>query len=290
MKELKYRAALLTCALIWGCAFVAQSSAMAHVGPLTFTCIRSFIAAAVLAAMMPFFPSGHKVEPRRLWKGGVITGVLLCLGASTQQIGIQYTTVAKAGFLSALYVIIVPFLSVFLRQKVRKTVWAAAVIALAGLYILSAAGGSGFAYGDLMIILCAFIYSLHIMAIGRWSPGLDGIRYSCVQFLTAGILCLVPALLTEEISLAAVLQAKTEILYAGVLSSGAAYTLQIYGQKHTEPSVASLLLSLESVFAAIFGFLLLHQTMELREVLGCAMIFAAIVLAEYRPKRKDTVS
>ncbi len=281
MKQLRYRAALVCCALIWGCAFVVQTTAMEHVGPMTFTAVRSLIAAVTLCAMMPFFhDASAEKSVRRLWKGGIITGVILSLGASLQQIGIQYTTVAKAGFLSALYVVIVPLLAVFMKEKIRPAVWIAVGIACAGLYLLSFSGTASFSAGDLLIIACAFVYSLHIMAIARFSPGLDGVRYSCVQFLTAGILCMIPALLYEEISWASLLAAKWEILYAGILSSGAAYTLQIYGQKNTEPSVASLLLSLESVFAAIAGFVLLHQTMMIREVIGCALIFCAILLAE----------
>ena len=192
----------------------------------------------------------------------------------------MYTTVGKAGFITALYVVIVPFLSRLKGNTIRGNVWAAALIAVAGLYLLSMSGVQSLTRGDLFLLGCAFLFAVHIMIIDHFGPSVDGIRLSCLQFYAAGLICCVGMFLKEQPVLSDILAAAVPILYAGVMSCGAAYTLQITGQLHADPSVASILLSLESVFALLAGFVLLHQVLTVREVIGCVLMFAAIMLAQ----------
>lgn len=284
MKKIRGSLMLALAALIWGNAFVAQSVGMDHVGPWTFNCIRSLIAGVTLLILMPLLDhvrgGKQKGDPAVLWKGGILTGIVLCAASMFQQTGIQYTTVGKAGFLTALYTVIVPALGIFTGRKTRKTVWICVLISVIGMYLLTVKKGTAFSRGDLLILICAFLFALHILVIDKYGPETDGVRLSCIQFFAAGILSIVPMLVLEHPDLSDILAAGAPILYAGILSSAGGYTLQILGQKDTEPAVASMLLSLESVFAALAGFLFLHQTMSLREMTGCAMIFAAVILAQ----------
>lgn len=284
MKRLRGSLMLALAALIWGNAFVAQSVSMDHVGPWTFNCIRSLIACLTLLILMPLLDrftgvDKKKMDRKLLWKGGILTGTVLCAASMFQQYGIQYTTVGKAGFLTALYTVIVPVLSLFSGKKTKPQIWICVVISVIGMYLLTMEKGGSFSRGDLLVVICAFFFAIHILLVDHYSQNTDGIRLSCIQFLTAGILSLVPMLL-EHPHAVDIVAAGAPILYAGVLSSGAGYTLQILGQKDAEPAVASMLLSLESVFAALAGFLFLHQTMSLREMIGCAMIFLAVILAQ----------
>ena len=284
-------------ALIWGSAFVAQSVGMEHVGPFTFNCVRSFLAAVALLPVIrvldaaaakqggpargPETPAQRKLQ----WKAGIICGVMLCLGSTLQQMGIQYTTVGKAGFITAMYIVIVPVLgAVFLHQKPGLQVWAGVVIAVAGLYLLCMRGGFSVGLGDILLMCGSVMFSIHILVIDKYSPLVDGVRLASIQFLVVGVLCLLPALLVERPSLSAILGAWGPILYAGILSSGVAYTLQIVGQKNVQPTIASLILSLESVFSVLAGWVVLHQALSAREALGCALMFAAILLAQLPSK------
>ena len=284
-------------ALIWGSAFVAQSVGMEHVGPFTFNCVRSFLAAVALLPVIrmldstaakqggpargPETPAQRKLQ----WKAGIICGVMLCLGSTLQQMGIQYTTVGKAGFITAMYIVIVPVLGVvFLHQKPGLQVWAGVVIAVAGLYLLCMRGGFSVGLGDILLMCGSVMFSIHILVIDKYSPLVDGVRLASIQFLVVGVLCLLPALLVERPSLSAILGAWGPILYAGILSSGVAYTLQIVGQKNVQPTIASLILSLESVFSVLAGWVVLHQALSLREGIGCALMFAAILLAQLPSK------
>ena len=284
-------------ALIWGSAFVAQSVGMEHVGPFTFNCVRSALAALALLPVIrvldaaaakqggpargPETPAQRKLQ----WKAGIACGVMLCLGSTLQQMGIQYTTVGKAGFITAMYIVIVPVLgAVFLHQKPGLQVWAGVVIAVAGLYLLCMKGGFSVGLGDILLMCGSVMFSIHILVIDKYSPLVDGVRLASIQFLVVGVLCLLPALLIEKPSLSAILGAWGPILYAGILSSGVAYTLQIVGQKNVQPTIASLILSLESVFSVLAGWVVLHQALSAREALGCALMFAAILLAQLPSK------
>lgn len=204
-----------------------------------------------------------------------------------QQTGILYTSVGKAGFLTALYVILVPILGLCIGRKTDAKIWIAACIATAGFYFLSVTREFGIGYGDVLLLMCSLLFAGHILVIDHYGGNVDGVRLSRIQFFTAGLSALIPMFLFEHPSLHDIFQAAVPILYAGVMSSGAGYTLQIIGQKDADPAVAGMILSLESVFSALAGFILLHQILSLRELLGCALVFAAVILAQLPEKKRS---
>ena len=224
-------------------------------------------------------------DKKTLVVGGVLCGVALFVASNLQQIGIGYTTVGKAGFITAMYIILVPIFSVFLHKKAGIKLWISVVIAVAGLYLLCMNGSFSIAKGDLIVFLCAIAFSFHILIISHFSPKVDGVKMSCIQFWVTAILSAVFMLIFEHPDFSAVLEAWLPIVYAGVLSSGVAYTLQIVGQKDMNPTVASLIMSLESVISVIAGWIILHQTMGAREVAGCVLMFIAIILAQLPERR-----
>ncbi len=298
MKQMKNNAMLLLAAFIWGTAFVAQSVGMDYVGPFTFNSVRNIIGSLVLVPVM-FFMDGLKRkngmneeeilrergDNRTLIIGGICCGLALAVASSLQQFGIMFTTVGKAGFITAMYIVLVPILGVFLGKKVRPLIYGCVAIAVVGLYFLCMTDSLSFGIGDLYVLLCAFCFSIHILVIDHFSPKVDGVRLSSIQFLTAGIVCGIAMFLFEEPDLQDIFAAGVPILYAGVMSSGVAYTLQILGQKNADPTVASLLLSLESVFSVLAGWVLLGQALSGKELFGCGLMFCAIILAQL-PERK----
>ena len=235
-------------------------------------------------------PEKRQEEPasdrKTLILGGVCCGLALGVASCLQQLGIQYTTVGKAGFITALYIVIVPILGLFFHKKVGVKLWVSVVVAVFGLYLLCMSGSLTLQKGDFLVLLCAVAFSVHIMVIDYFSPKVDGVKMSCIQFFVAGLLSAVAMLAAEGVpALQDLLVSWGPILYAGALSSGVAYTLQIIGQKGVNPTVASLVLSLESVISVLAGWLILQQSMSSREVLGCVLMFGAIVLAQL-PERK----
>ena len=288
---------LLLTATIWGVAFVAQSVGMDYVGPFTFSAVRALIGAVVLIPCIVLLKKVNREENRTEGKaadrkvlvtGGIACGVLLCVACNLQQFGIMYTSVGKAGFITAMYIVLVPVLGIFLKKKVGAKIWCGVLIAVVGLYLLCMAG-SGFSIqkGDFLLMLCAVVFSLHILVIDYFSPKTDGVKLSCIQFLTCGILSGICMFLFEKPQLSNILAAWMPILYAGVLSCGVAYTLQIIGQKGLNPTVASLILSMESVISVIAGWLILGQKLSSRELLGCVLMFAAIILVQLPSKKKE---
>lgn len=300
--NLKYNFLLMLAALIWGSAFVAQSVGMDYLGPFSFNCVRSFMGSLVLLPVIWFMDrqkkgtaeqGGQKAEAgireensRVLLTGGLCCGVILTLSTSLQQIGIKYTTAGKAGFITALYILIVPLLGLVLGKKVGIKTWIGVALAVAGMYLLCIKEGFSISYGDFMVLLCALVFSLHILAVDYFSPRVDGIRLSCIQFFVCGCISAVPMLVWEHPELSQIIQAWQPLAYAGVLSSGVAYTLQIVTQKHLNPTVASLLMSLESVFAVLTGWLVLNERLTPKELLGCVLVFTAIILAQLPQKQK----
>jgi drug/metabolite transporter (DMT)-like permease len=224
-------------------------------------------------------------DKKTLLIGGLCCGVAIAVASILQQYGISMTTVGKAGFITALYIVIVPILGIFLHKKPRLILWVSVVLAISGLYFLCMTDSFSFSSGDLLVMLCAFVFSIHILIIDHFSPKVDGVRMSCIQFFVAGILCGIPALILEHSQLSAVTAAWAPILYAGILSCGVAYTLQIVAQKNYDPTVASLILSLESVFSVLAGWVILHQSLSPKEILGCVLVFIAIILVQL-PERK----
>ncbi|MDD7178212.1 MAG: DMT family transporter, partial [Lachnospiraceae bacterium] len=227
-----------------------------------------------------------QMDRKTLLAGGVSCGVILCLASNAQQIGIQYTSVGKAGFITALYIVIVPILGIFLKRRCGWKVWVSVLIALIGFYLLCMVGGFSLERGDVWLLMCAVLFSFHILIIDHFSPMVDGVKMSCIQFFTSGLLSGIAMLVTENPDIANILAAWVPILYAGVLSSGVAYTLQIVGQKNYNPTVATLLLSLESVFSVLTGWVVLHQKLSVRELCGCVLIFIAVILAQLPEREK----
>lgn len=273
---------LLLTATIWGSAFVAQSVGMEHVGPFTFTFARSIIGGVVLLPCILLLGKWKRVFATKTeWIGGIFCGIALCVASNFQQVGIQFTTVGKAGFITALYVVLVPIFGLFLKKRVPALVWGCVALSVAGLYLLCMpAGAFTLALGDLLVLICAVLFSVHILVIDYFSPKGDGVVISCIQFFTCGILSGIPMLFFENPSLGNMMDAKWSILYAGVLSSGVAYTLQVVAQKNVNPTIASLIMCLESVVAVLAGWIVLGQDMSSREILGCVLMFVAIVLAQ----------
>lgn len=289
---LRQSALLLLAAIIWGVAFVAQSVGMEYVGPFTFLASRSVIGALVLipyimlrAGRTEKLKSEQTVNGKLLLKGGVCCGCLLFIASILQQIGIMYTTVGKSGFITAMYIIIVPILSIFLKKKAGIKVWIGVVLAVVGLYFLCMTSGSIILQkGDVLIFLCAVIFSFQILAVDYFAPQVDGVKLACAQFAICGLLSGMGMFLFEMPTMEAVLEAWLPILYAGVLSTGVAYTLQIVGQRGMNPTVASLLMSMESVISVIAGWAILNQTLSGRELLGCVLMFGAIILVQLPDK------
>ncbi len=301
-KKFQSNCMLLLTAIIWGSAFVAQSVGMDYVGPFTFNGTRSIIAAIVLIPIAMIFLNKEKKdamaqpdyhEPSEAEKaarkkativGGFFCGLTLFLGSSLQQYGIQYTTPGKAGFITALYIVIVPLLGVLIKKKIRPIIWLCVVIAATGFYLLCIKEGFSIDKGDFYILLCAIAFAAQILVIDHFSPKTNGVLLSCIQFAVTGILSLPFMFGLETVSIAALVSAAKPLLYAAVLSGAGGYTLQIIAQKNTDPTVASLLLSLESVFAAVSGALVLQQMMTARELIGCLLIFAAVIITQLPEK------
>ena len=306
--SIKNTGMLFLAALIWGFAFVAQSAGMEYVGPFTFNAVRCVIGSLVLVPVALLYKpeesngDGTKKSTRvedetvkgswfsrnkTLLLGGVSCGVFLGVATNLQQIGIMTTSVGKAGFLTALYIVLVPIAGLFFKKKCPATVWIGVVCSFAGLYLLCMTGGSfSLATGDLLLLGCAVVFTGHILVIDYFAPKVNGVWMSCIQFLTAGIISAIPMLFTETPTWEGIFAAKLPILYAGVMSCGVAYTLQILGQKNYNPTVAVLILSLESCFSVLGGFLILHETLSARELCGCALMFAAIILAQLPGKKE----
>lgn len=227
---------------------------------------------------------GKKAQRKTLLAGGICCGVALCLASNFQQIGIQYTTVGKAGFITACYIVIVPVIGLFMKKKCSPMIWLSVLLAVVGLYLLCINEQFSIGYGDILVFVCAILFSVHILIVDYFSPKVDGVKMSCIQFLVCGLLSGIAMLFAEQPQLSAVLLAWKPIAYAGIMSCGVGYTLQIVGQKGMDPTIASLILSLESCISVLAGWLLLGQTLSIREGLGCVAMFAAIILAQLPAK------
>lgn len=286
---------LLTAALIWGLAFVAQSVGMDYIGPFTFQFSRSLL--AVLVMLPTVWLSDRKKDDgksffsrwkdKELLKGGLICGLAMFTANSLQQVGLVYTSPGKSGFITAMYIVLVPVLGLFLKRRVTKATWISVLLALVGLYLLSLAGAEKINIGDLLTLLCALVFAVQITGIDHYSPKVDCLRLSFLQTSITCILSIPFMLLTEEPHWADISACAVPILYSGILSMALAYTLQITGQKYaSNAALASLIMSLESVFAALFGWLILGDRLSARELLGCALVFSAILLAQMPSKAK----
>lgn len=285
---------LLSATLIWGSAFIAQSVGMEHIGPFTFQTIRCILAVLFLVPVSFLLEirkggAGAAVSrwrSRKLWKTGMICGAALFVAASLQQIGLVYTDAGKAGFLTAMYIVLVPILGLFLGKKPQKTVVFRIILAVIGLYLLCCMGVAEINTGDFFLMGCALAFAVQITCIDLLAADVDGLCLNCIQALVVAVLSAPFALLTETIHIPGILSSSLPLLYAGVMSMGVAYTLQIVGQQNMEPTAASLIMSLESVIAALCGWLILKETMTVPELLGCGLVFAAVILSQLPEKRR----
>ena len=280
-------------ALIWGVAFVAQSVGMEYVGAFTFNGCRFLIGGAVLLPLIGAMRGRRATGPGKgsWWKrektgitGGLCCGAVLFVASSFQQFGVAETTVGKAGFITALYIVIVPLLGIFLKKKIPWSVWVSVALATVGMYLLCMTEGLKISRGDIYVFLCAVCFSFHILIIDYVSPRADGVVISCVQFFTAGVLSALAAAILETPKLSSMAAAWAPILYAGIMSCGVGYTLQVVAQKNTDPVLASLILSLESAFSLLAGWVILGQKLSPKELGGCVLVFAAIILAQIPAK------
>ncbi len=280
---------LLITSIIWGTAFVAQSEGMNYVEPFTYNAMRTLLGGVVLIPIMILFRFSDKRNGKEKSScslkntviGGICCGIALFIASSFQQAGIAQTTAGKAGFVTALYIVIVPMIGIFLHKKMPLRMWLFIAIALAGFWLLCIKQDIGISSGDLLVFFGAIFFAVHITVIDYFNQkNTDGVLMSCIQFFTAGLLMLICMFIFEKPTIPNIMGAGGTILYAGILSCGVAYTLQILGQKHTNPTLATMLMSLESVFAALSGWLILGEKLSIKEFIGCVLIFAAVILAQ----------
>jgi len=315
---------LLLTAFIWGVAFVAQSVGMEYIGPCTFAFSRFLIGGVVLIPVIyvmdgnrkknavqntyidervkkimesdemisekMILEKAKKEQHKLTLAAGICCGMALSTASLAQQYGIMYTSVGKAGFITTLYIIIVPFLGLFVRKKIPFKVWISAAIAVFGLYMICMSESFSLSKGDSLVLLCAFLFSIQILLVDFFSPKADPVKISCIQFFTCAVICGTAAFIFENPTWADLLAAAGPILYAGVLSSGVAYTLQVVAQRNTDPTVASLIMSLESVIATLAGWVLLGQHLSIKELFGCALVFTAIILTQLPDKKAPEIS
>ncbi len=293
MRERNAVLLLLLTSFIWGLSFVAQSVSTESIGAFTFNGIRMVLGAIVLIPVAFKTLKIHvkdKAYMKRTIKGGLLMGLFLAAASMTQQIGIETTDAGKAAFMTSLYMIIVPFISRIFGKKIEKKIWVCALIALAGMYMLCLSGGMSISRGDLYLFACAILFSCHILVIEKVSKDSDGVELSMFQFFFGGLMCLIGMLIFERPDLSSIKEASLPLAYAGFLSCGVAYTLQTVAQKYVQASKATLALSLESVWAAIGGALILSERLSLNELIGCALVFLAVLLAQIDIRRPNTSS
>ena len=285
---------LLLTTVIWGCAFVAQSVGMDHIGPFTFQAVRSIMAVLTLLPVIYLFDLKKKdgktyiarwCNPK-LWIAGSLCGIALFVASGAQQVGLIDTDAGRAGFLTSMYIVIVPFFGLFFHKNLSPATIIAVCVAVAGLYLISGAGGTGIALGDLLMILCAFAFAVQIVLVERLGMDMDGLRLNCIQCLVCSVLSAVVMIFTETPTWASLADCAIPLAYAGCLSMGVAYSLQIIGQQKVDAVPAAIIMSLESVFAALAGWLLLQERMSPRELTGCGLLFTAVILSQIPSRKK----
>ncbi len=297
MRKLKGEALLLITAFIWGTSFISQKVGMNYIQPFTFGASRFLLGALGLVMVIMMFdaisnknatksgiPKQNKLRTKDLLVGGTLCGVALFFGASFQQWGIVETTVGKAGFITALYILLVPIFGLFMHKRVGLFTWIGVGIAVIGLYLLCVKEGFSVERGDIIVLIGTIFWALQIIIVDLFTETTDGMKLSCVQFIVAGLLSAVAAFVFETPKLSAIIDCSGPILYTAIMVVGVAYTLQIIGQKSTPPTVAAIILSLESVFAVLSGAFFLGETMNGRELSGCVLVFVAVLLTQFKPK------
>jgi len=288
MKNIKGPILLLGATVIWGLAFVAQSVGMDYLGPFSFNSIRFFLGALILIPFIDFkaLKSAKKIHIKKLIISSLLAGIFLAIASNLQQIGIQFTSVGKAGFITSFYILFVPLLGLLLKRKPKKNVYIALTLAIIGFYFLCINEKFKVSSGDIYILIGALFFAMHIMLIDYFSSSTDLIAFCCLQFLFCSLIGAIFMFIFEKPDLVSISKAWLPLAYAGFFSCGIAYTLQIYGQRDVEPNTASLILSLESVFSTIFGFLILQQKLSTRELLGCILVFISVIIIQIKSTGK----
>lgn len=285
---------LILCSFVWGMAFTAQSTATEFIGPFTFVFLRFLLSSVVLFALHPLIKkrSGHKapIDKKRYMILGGVLGVILFAACALQQAGIAYTTAANSGFITALYIVMIPIITMFMGKKIGKLVWLGVVVALVGMFLLCIKDDFSINIGDLITLGCAFVFSFHIIIIDKYAGDMDSVLLSACQFAVVAIVALPFMLAAETTTVENVLSCWVSIGYAGVFSGAMGYTLQMIGQKYTNPTLASLLMCLESVFAALGGWVLLGESLSGRELLGCVLMLSASVIAQLPDKKQNQLA
>ena len=296
-KQIKSSLILLLTATIWGVAFVAQSVGMEYIGPFTFNAIRCVLGGLVLIPVILVLKkkketgaeNQEKEDKKTLWAGGIACGVILCIASNLQQFGIMEASVGKSGFFTALYIVMIPVIGIFIGKRPGIKLWFCVALAVVGMYLLCMKDGSfTIERADIMLLLCALAFSFHILVVDYFSPKVDGVKMSCIQFFVCGVLSAVGMLFTETPDISNIQAAWLPLLYAGLLSCGVGYTLQIVGQKGINPVIASLIMSLESVISALAGWVILGQVLSPKEILGCVLMFVAIIITQIPIGNKKT--
>lgn len=283
--RLKSDILLLLAAAIWGFAFVAQRVGMKYVGPFTYNGVRFALGSLSLIPLMLFMKEDKHEEDKgykNAAKTGFIAGIVLFTASSLQQLGIMYTTAGKAAFITGLYIVLVPILGLFLKHRPGINAWIGALLAVTGLYFLCVTNAFSISGYDLMILACAFFFAIHILLIDSFISRVNALKLSFFQFLTCAVLSLFIAVFTEEITLSGLFQAAVPILYGGICSVGVAYTLQVVGQKNADPASAAIILSMESLFAAVGGFLILHENLGIKGLTGSALMLSGMILSQIK--------
>ena len=296
-QQIKSSLILLLTATIWGVAFVAQSVGMEYIGPFTFNAIRCVLGGLVLIPVILVLKkkketgaeNQEKEDKKTLWTGGIACGVILCIASNLQQFGIMEARVGKSGFFTALYIVMIPVNGIFIGKRPGIKLWFCVALAVVGMYLLCMKDGSfTIERADIMLLLCALAFSFHILVVDYFSPKVDGVKMSCIQFFVCGVLSAVGMLFTETPDISNIQAAWLPLLYAGLLSCGVGYTLQIVGQKGINPVIASLIMSLESVISALAGWVILGQVLSPKEILGCVLMFVAIIITQIPIGNKKT--
>lgn len=296
-QQIKSSLILLLTATIWGVAFVAQSVGMEYIGPFTFNAIRCVLGGLVLIPVILVLKkkketgaeNQEKEDKKTLWAGGIACGVILCIASNLQQFGIMEASVGKSGFFTALYIVMIPVIGIFIGKRPGIKLWFCVALAVVGMYLLCMKDGSfTIERADIMLLLCALAFSFHILVVDYFSPKVNGVKMSCIQFFVCGVLSAVGMLFTETPDISNIQAAWLPLLYAGLLSCGVGYTLQIVGQKGINPVIASLIMSLESVISALAGWVILGQVLSPKEILGCVLMFVAIIITQIPIGNKKT--
>lgn len=296
-QQIKSSLILLLTATIWGVAFVAQSVGMEYIGPFTFNAIRCVLGGLALIPVILVLKkkketgaeNQEKEDKKTLWAGGIACGVILCIASNLQQFGIMEASVGKSGFFTALYIVMIPVIGIFIGKRPGIKLWFCVALAVVGMYLLCMKDGSfTIERADIMLLLCALAFSFHILVVDYFSPKVDGVKMSCIQFFVCGVLSAVGMLFTETPDISNIQAALLPLLYAGLLSCGVGYTLQIVGQKGINPVIASLIMSLESVISALAGWVILGQVLSPKEILGCVLMFVAIIITQIPIGNKKT--